>query len=173
MVKETKFRHHPFRITKGFSLGAEYMPGTIIVLDLQTAAVTGSFSDTAWSSLDLPGLFTSADKPIDAVAAILDVAVNDSGSAGAATYLALATPGIIVAGKTSYVYPGDVNDRPQSRLVIVEVTEDGKIAYKAEASGNNTLDYSIKLIGWLVGGSLVSPISLPYEDLKAKASINH
>lgn len=173
MVKETKYAHHPVRILKGLSLGQEYMPGTVIVLDLLSAAKTGSLSDTDWTVWDVDSLFTGEDRPKDAVAAIIDVAVNDSGSAGTACYLALAAPGIIVAGKTFYCYPGDVNDRVQSRLVIIPISSDGKFAVSAEASGGSTLDYSLKLIGWLVGGSLVTATAFPYEDLKAIGTINH
>lgn len=173
MVKEHTFKKHPMRITKGLSLGQEYMPGTVIVLDLLSAAKTGSLSDTIWTVWDVDNLFTGEDRPKDAVAAIMDVAVNDSGSAGTATYLALAAPGIIVAGKTFYCYPGNVNDRVASRLVIVPISSDGKFAVSAEASGGSTLDYNLKLIGWLVGGSLVSATAFPYKDLKAIGSIHH
>jgi len=173
MVKETKYAHHPVRVVKGLSLGTEYMPGTVIVLDFLSAAKTGSLSDTAWSTWDVDSLFTGEDRPVNAVAVILDVEVNDSGSAGADTYLALATPGIIVDGKTQYLRAGDVDDRKAERLMIVEITGDGKIAVKAEASGANTLDYRLKLIGWLVAGTLTSHVTLPSVTLKAKFSVSH
>jgi len=177
MVKETEYDHHPVRIIRGLSLGAEYMPGQIVYLHPQTAAiksVTGS-DDVTWSLFDLEGnLASGVTRPVAAVAAILDIAVNDGGSAGAQCYMAVATPGIIYAGKTQYIYCGNVNDRIGSRIVIVEITGpgDGKFAYKIDASGA-AFDYVIKLIGWVLGGELTSYVTLPYADLTCKFHVSH
>jgi len=177
MVKETKYDHHPVRIIKGLSLGTEYKPGQIVYLDFKTAALTtvASTNDVSWSLLDIEGLLPSgATRPVNAVAAILDIAVNDGGSAGQECYMAVATPGIIYAGKTQYIYCGDVNDRVGSRTVIVEITGpgDGKFAYMIVASGA-VFDYTIKLVGWVIGGTLTSYVTLPYADLKCKFHVNH
>uniref|UniRef100_A0A6M3M527 Uncharacterized protein n=1 Tax=viral metagenome TaxID=1070528 RepID=A0A6M3M527_9ZZZZ len=177
MVKETEYDHHPVRIVKGLSVGAEYMPGQIVYLDFQTAALTSvaSSNDVPWSTLDIEGLLPSGTtRPAAAVAAILDIAVNDAGSAGAAAYMMVATPGIIYAGKTQYIYCGNVNDRVGSRIVIVEITGpgDGKFAYSIVATGA-VFDYVIKLIGWVLGGELTSYVTLPYEDLTCKFHVSH
>ena len=175
MVKETEYKNHPVRIVKGLSLGNEYVPGQIVYLNFQTAAIkeVANTDDVLWSTLDIDGLLPSGvTRPANAIAAILDIAVNDGGSAANATYMAVATPGIIVAGKTQYIYPGNVNDRVGSRTVIVEITGDGKFAYRIEASGS-AFDYVIKLIGWVIGGTLASHVTLPYEDLKATFNVSH
>ncbi len=173
MVKETRFDHHAVRVVKGLSLGTEYMPGQIIYLDTQTSALEEVTSDdVSWTLKDIDGILPSgATRPTNAVAAILDVAVNDSGSAGEECYLAIATPGIIVAGKTQYIYCGDVNDRIGTRTVIVEISSDGKFAYMINATGNN-FDRVIKLIGWVIAGTLTTPITLPNEELFARFSVN-
>lgn len=174
MVKETKFGQHPVRIVKGLSLGSEYMPGQIVYLNFQTAAIktVANTNDVKWSTLDIDDLLpTGVTRPVNAIAAILDVWVRDAASAANATYMALATPGIIVAGKTQYIYPGNVNDRPTSRTVIVEITGDGKFAYMIEASGA-AFDYTIKLIGWVIGGELSTHVTLPSEELKGVFQVN-
>jgi len=175
MVKETEYDHHPMRVIKGLSLGSEYAPGAIIVLDFLSAAYTASLSDTPqiWTTWDVDTLFTGETRPVNAIAVILDVEVNDAGSAGTATYLAIATPGVIVDGKTQYCRPGNVDDRKASRLVIVEITGDGKFAVKAEASGSSTLDVRLKLIGWVVAGTLTSHVTLPSATLKGIFTVNH
>jgi hypothetical protein len=177
MVKETEYDHHPVRIVKGLSVGAEYMPGQIVYLHPQTAALTSvaGSNDVGWSTLDIEGLLASGvTRPAAAIAAILDIAVNDAGSAGAAAYMMVATPGIIYAGKTQYIYCGNVNDRVGSRIVIVEITGpgDAKFAYSIVATGA-VFDYVIKLIGWVLGGELTSYVTLPYEDLTCKFHVSH
>jgi len=169
MVKETEYDHHAVRIVKGLSLGSEYLPGQIVHLNFQTAAIktVTSTDDLSWRTLDIDDLLPSGvTRPVNAIAAILDIAVNDAASAAAAQYMAVATPGIILAGKTQYIYCGNVNDRVNSRIVIVEITGDGKFAYMIVASGA-VFDYTIKLIGWIIGGELNTPVTLPSKDLKA------
>jgi len=162
-MKTHKFTKHPLEAQKGLMVGTEQEYGGLVQLDLRTAAILtlASTDDLSWRLLSL----AATSPPKDAIAAILDVAVNDSGSAANVTYMAFATPGIIYAGKTAYVYPGDVNDRVGSRIVIVGLNDVDQIAYMIEASGA-AFDYSIKLIGWILDPSITRP-SMPSEDLKA------
>ena len=175
MVTETKYAHHPVRIVKGLSLGEEYNPGQIIKHELVAAAIkTASFSDTPWDSWDIDDMLPSGTtRPQNAIAVILDAEVNDAGSSGTETYLALATPGIIVAGKTAYVRPGGVNDQKQNRTMIVEITADGKFAAKVEASGGSTFDVVLKLVGWVIAGTLKTVVTMPYLDVKGVFQVNH
>jgi len=172
MVKETKFDHHAVRVVKGLSLGTEYKPGQIIYLDFQTAAlktITDS-GDLSWSLIAIDDeLPSGVTRPVNAIAAILDIEVNDD-SSSSATYLAVATPGIIVAGKTQYIHCSGVNTIKASRMVIVEITGDGKFAYMINAQTN--FDALIKLIGWVIAGTLTTPITLPNEELFARFSVN-
>ena len=175
MVKETKYRHHPERIEKGLFIGSQQLDILGIHLMTIAAALTsGSFSTTDWLPLKLAPLMATANKtiPKDAIAVILDVAVNDAGGAGTDAYLELASPehgtAGILAGNTETIYCGDVDDHIDSRLVVVELSEDFCIVYKATASGANTLDYTIKLVGWLIGGTRVTKIAWPSLDLYCK-----
>lgn len=168
MVKRHRFRHHPLHIYQGLMLGEEEEYGGIAQGDLRTTitATETVLSTTGWTTLDLAGL----NPPAAAVAAILDVAVNDADGDAADYYLQLATPGIIYASKTQIVYAGDVDGRWQSRLVIVEISDDGQIAIKVDASVGG-FNYTIKLIGWILDPSVTRP-SMPSEDLKATFFVN-
>jgi len=175
MVKETKYDKAPVRIVKALSLGSAYLPGQIVYLNFQAAAIktVANTDDVSWSTLDIDALLPSGvTRPVNAIAAILDIAVNDSASAAAAQYMAVATPGIIYAGKTQYIYCGNVNDRVGARTVIVEITGDGKFAYMIVASGA-AFDYVIKLVGWVIGGTLTSHVTLPSLNLKGVFHVSH
>lgn len=166
-LKETLYDHHPVRAVKGLALGTEQQFGGIIVLDLQ-AAVVGSAvdtDDTGWIALDL-----SAYAPASARAAILDVACRDSGGAANDAYLEVGNPGIIYASKTQIIYAGDVNDRYRSRLVIALLSDTDLVNIRAVASGAN-LDYSIKLIGWVLD-PYVAKVTPPSVELKAILVVN-
>lgn len=178
MVKETKFDHHPVRVVKDLFLGEEQEHVSPIQLDKLAAALTSlaSAGDVYWTLMDIGALAVAAGitVPKNAIAVILDVAVNDAASTANATYMAFATPGNLgSAGKIAYVYPGNVNDRVGSRLVIVELNDDDKIAYRIEASGGGAFDYVIKLMGWVMGGTNQSKVSMPYGDLKAVFVVAH
>ena len=172
-MKKTRYRL-PVELRGGLFFGVnneDYIGG--VVLDLKDAAIaSGAGTDSvSWTTMDLEDI-AGVTIPGDAIAAILDVAVNDAGASAAEASMAFATPGIIVAGKTQYVYTvGGAADLIGSRIVVVEITGDGKIAYAIAATGA-TFDYLIKLIGWIVNPG-VDPISLPSEDLKATFNVKH
>jgi len=183
--KETRYRHHPERIEKGLFMGSQQLDILgihLMTLDavLTSGSVGTGLSTTNWTPLKLAPLVTTAGHtiPQDAIAVILDVAVNDSDISTptdgqlefAAPEHGAAEPGILV-GHTEIVYCGDVNDRISSRLITVEMSTDFSIVYKATASGANTLDYTIKLIGWLIGGTRVARIAWPSVDLYCKFTI--
>lgn len=180
MTKQTIYDKHEVRIKKGLALGAELIPGMILVPDFQVSAIksgsggTGLSADN-WTTWDIKDLAEAiaANMPQDAYAVVLDVTVNDSGSAGADASLGFAAPGIIKDGKAEYAYCGGTNDRKNARTVIVPISKDGKVAVKSGATGGNTLDYSVKLVGWLVGGTDTAAVELPYVDLKGVLTVNH
>ena len=172
VLKETLYRHHPERVEVGLFLGTQQLDILgIHLMTLAAALTSGSFGTTDWVPLKLSPLVVAAAEviPSDAVAVILDVAVNDGAGAGTDAYLELASPehgpAGILAGKTETVYCGDVNDLIDSRLVVVAMSDDFSIVYKATASGAGALDYTIKLIGWLIGGTRIEMPTWPYRDL--------
>ncbi len=171
MVKETKFRHHPVRIEKSLYLGTEQLDLLGYRADLQDAALaSGSGVDDAqWTELTLSDLVTV---PENAIAAVLDVEVNDVGSAGEATYMGFCPTPAIIAGRLSYVYCANVADRKFSRIVIVELSTNESIWYTIAASGA-FFDYNIRLLGWLIGGTDVSRITPPAVDLLCKFDCNN
>jgi len=176
MVSESKFLKAPVRVGKGLSLGSDYRPGMIVVPEFLDAAIaSGSvgtgLSTEGWTMLDVDKLAKiagSSGMPKGAKGVVLDAEINDSGGAGTDCYMQFAKPGAIVAGQTFTIHAGSINDRKASGQAIVPCTDDGKVAWNYLASGGNTLDYSIKLIGWIIGGSLVAPVTLPCANLKAK-----
>jgi len=185
MVKESIYRHHPERIEKSLFLGSQQLDILgihLMILDavLTSGSVVSGLSTTGWLPLKLAPLVTTAGEsiPDDAIAVILDVAVNDSDILVATDgQLELASPehgaAGILEGNIETVYCGDKNDRISSRLVIVELSDDSCIVYKATASGANTLDYTIKLVGWLIGGTLVTKITWPSIELYCKFVVAH
>lgn len=171
MVKETRFRHHPVRIEKSLYLGSEQLDIVGYHADLQDAVlVPGSGVDDApWTELTLSDLVTV---PENAVAVVLDVEVNDIGSAANLCYMGFCPTHAIIAGRVSYVYCANVNDRKFSRVVIVEISTRDSIVYTIAASGA-FFDYNIRLLGWLIGGTDLSKITPPAEDLLCKVDINN
>lgn len=175
MVKETNFGKQPVRLEKGLFLGLEQKDLCGINLDLLAAALAnGSVSTTPWDLMDVGALAVTGGTvvPKNAKAVILHVYVKDSGSAASACSMAFAKPGIIVASKSQFVFCGNVNSRYGSALMIVELNDDDKIAYKVTASGGASFDYIVNLIGWVIGGTRLSKGTMPYSDLKCKFSVN-
>lgn len=155
-------------IYQGLMLGEEEEYGGIVQGDARDAAIltASSQNDTSWATLSL----AAALPPAAAVAAVLDVQVNDSGSAGEDCHMRIAKAGIIIAGRTHYIPCGYINDMIGSKIVIVELTEDFQIAYMIQASGA-AFDYNINLIGWILDPS-VTRDAVPSEDLKAIFVVN-
>ena len=179
MVKETKYRHHPVRIEKGLFLGSQQLDILGFRLALLNAALTSAtnISTQAWHPMNLNTLVVAAGAtvPQDAIAVILSVKAKDDGVGD--YYMDFASvahsgvpPGVVGVqpGKTQTVYIGQGADVWGSRIVIVELSEDSRILTKV--TGVN-LDYSINLIGWLIGGTRVSKLTLPAEDLYCRFMI--
>jgi len=178
MTKYTRFTKDKVRIQKGLALGAELIQGLILVPDFLTDPIDGgSLSSGNWTTWDVKDLAEAVggNMPQDAYAVILDVEIQDSGTTiGGDAWLAFAAPGAIIGdGKTQYVDAAPRNNTYSSRIVIVPISKDGKIAVEAEATGAGTLNYTVKLIGWLVGGTDLPAIELPYADLKVTLTVNH
>lgn len=169
MVKRHRFRRHPLHAYKGLMLGQEeeYVGG--VQLDTRDAAILAAVdqNDTSWRTLSL----AAALPPAAAIAAILDVQVNDNSGHTEDCHMRIAKAGIIIAGRTHYIPTGGVAaDKIGSKTVIVELTEDFLIAYMIQASGG-VFDYNINLIGWILDPS-VTRDAVPSEDLKCTFFIN-
>jgi len=177
MVKETKYRHHPVRIENGLYLGSQQLDILGVKLAFLDAVLTSAAGEdtTDWTPMNLNTLVVAAGEtvPHDAVAVILDVEVNDNGAPGD-YYMDFASVEHnylgVQAGKTETVYVGQVSDRKGARSIIVELSEDFNILTKITASGG-VFDYSINLVGWLIGGTRVSKVTWPSVDLYAKFTI--
>ena len=169
MVKETRFRHHPVRIENSLYLGSEQLDIVGYHADLQDAVLDSDagLDDALWTEMTLSDKVTVPD---DAVAVILDVEVNDFDPTAQDCYMAFCPTFAIITGKVSYVYTGNVADRKGSRIVIVELSTNDSICYSIEASGA-VFDYSIRLLGWLIGGTDMSKITPPAVDLFCKFHI--
>jgi len=175
MVKETKFRHHPVRIENSLYLGSEQLDILGYHSDLQTdpieAELAVATTTAPWEELNID------DVPDDAIAVILDVEVDDDTSSVGQCYIAFCATGAFLAltaeasGKVSFVYCANINARSISRTVIVELTTSDTIHYKIAAQTG--LNYTIRLLGWLIGGTDVSKITPPAEELFCVADINN
>lgn len=178
MVKETKFRHHPVRIENGLYMGSQQLDILGVELAFLDAALTSDSSSntTIWTPMDINALVVAAGAtvPVNAIAVILDVEVNDSGAAGdyymEFTSVEHSGGAGQQAGKTQTVYVGQVGDRKGARIIIIELSEDLNILTKITASGA-AFDYSINLIGWLIGGTRVARVTWPSVELFAKFAI--
>ena len=172
MVKETKFRHHPVRIENGLYMGSQQLDIVGVKLAfLDRELTSGADSNTtSWTAMDLNALVVARDAtvPTNAVAVILDVKVRHKDAAGN-YYMQFASVGL-QDGKTETVYIGQGIDRWGSRTIIIEVNDAFNIFTKITAGGTH-FDYSINLIGWLIGGTRVSRVTFPSVDLYAKFTI--
>ena len=172
MVKETKFRHHPVRIENGFYMGSQQLDilgFRLAFLDRELTSGADS-DDTSWTAMDLNALVVARDAtvPTNAVAVVLDVKVRNGAVAGD-YYMQFASVGL-QDGKTQTAYVGQGDDKWGSRIIIIEVNDAFNIFTKITASGT-VFDYSINLIGWLIGGTRVSRVTFPSVDLYAKFTI--
>jgi hypothetical protein len=177
MVKKTKFDHHPVEITKGF-LGPGEEWGSIAVLEKISALLdSGSLSD-GWGTLNISALAIaqSIDVPDGAIAVILGVEVQDSGASGAEAYIAFGYGGLIdltnFPGRAEVVYCQGLDDRWIGKTVILPLTEANLVDYLAEATGSTTLDYRLKLIGWLIGGTDYTMPEHPYQNLHCAFAVD-
>jgi len=182
MVKETKYRHHPVRLEKGLFLGLQQLD----IVGVRLAFLDDVLHDddlaetTGWTPMNLNTLVVAkgATVPRDAVAVILDVEVWDDAASGE-HYMQFASvePDAntsnqdVPAGKTQTVYRAQAAGRKGSRIVIVELSEDFCIRTKIAGSAPNAFNYSINLIGWLIGGTRISKVTWPSVDLYAKFTI--
>jgi len=176
MVKVTKFDHHPVQIKKGLFVGNNELEVQALVYAPQTAnlvAVTSTDDLVPWRLYNIYTLALAAGitVPEGAVGAVVDVAVNDSGSAANATHMKIATAGVIYASKTFYIYPGNVNDRVGTKQLPIFWTEGGDFTYGVEASGA-AFDYTIKIVGWLMAGSGYTYPVMPSLDLGCALRVN-
>lgn len=177
MVKKTTYDHHPVEILKGFFIGGSETHITAIALALQTANLVGPLTDQddqlPWGVWNINVLAAAAGitVPSGAVGAIIDVTVNDSGSAANPHHMKFAPAGVLYAASTIYVYCGRTNDEINTRLVPILWTEEGDFAYGRDASGTN-FDYTIKIVAWLMAGSDYTPPEIPSQELACGFRVN-
>jgi hypothetical protein len=170
MVKTTKFDHHPVEIHKGLMTGEQDFAGQTMLEIIDALLASGSLT-AGWGQFNLVELCNTAgiDIPEGAAAVIVDVKVRDDGSTAAEIILTFGYGGLIDAtnfpGRSLPVYCGDVNDRWDGQICILPFDEDGVIDTLNNASGGNTLDYQIRLIGWLILGTDYTLPTSPQEDL--------
>lgn len=176
--KISLFRHHPVRIEQGLFMGLQQLDIVAVRLAMLDAVLTSptGVNSTGWLPLDIRSLVVAKGgiMPYNAIAVILDVEVSDTNPVGAATYMEFA--GVehnylgVPAGKIQTVYCGNVTDRKHARLIVAQLSYDGRILCKITASGA-VFAYTIKLVGWLIGGTRIDKEALPYAELLAKFTI--
>jgi len=174
MVKVTEFKHHPVQFTKGiYSAGGE-VAGFIACEVLSGVLASGSLT-TGIKTISLNALCVTAGItiPAYAIAAVLDVSVNDDTSGS----LSLGYKGIVDAtyfpGYLQKVTVQAASNIVNSRTMIVPLGESKIVDLLAVASGSGTLDYVIKLLGWVIGGAGVTLPAHPQVNLKAKFVVSH
>ena len=169
-MKKTTFDHHPVMITKGLLASGEDWAGQIMLEIISPYLGNGSLS-TGWGTLFLATLVDTAgiDIPEGAAAIILDVEVQDVDALNNPYSLTFGYGGLIdvtnFPGRAFPVYTSKRNDEWTSRLVVLPLTDDNIIDYLAAASGGTTLDYRLRLIGWLILGEDYTKPTSQYEDL--------
>lgn len=188
MVKETRYRHHPVRIETGLFLGSQQINILGFRLHLLDAALTSAEDQDSttiplWKELTLNDLMPTGETiPTDAIAMVFAVEASDSLSGSNLTYMGFCPTGRATPGRCQYVYPGNadatgpafLDKRKGSRIIIVELSDDTypSIGYRI-VSSDGAFDYSINLIGWLIGGTRVPRLTIPAEDLFCKCAIHH
>lgn len=179
MVKRTEFQYNVVRMEQGLFLGLQQLDILGIRPEYMTTALTsGTFvgpATSAWDPMNINALMVAANlaMPVNAIAVILDVTVNDDNSDAGDSYMELASVDHDAAGpyasKSCIVYSGIVDDRRAARTVIVWLSETMDILRRITAMQN--FDYEIKVMGWLIGGIRISLAQWPSEELYAKFRI--
>ena len=132
MVKETKFRHHPVRIENGLYIGSQQLDILGFRLDLQSEVLTSeqnqlSTTNPLWQELPIYDYMpTGTTVPDDAIAIVMSVTVNDQASTLNVTYMGFCPTERILEGRCQFAYPGNVNSRNSSRIVVMELTDDAR-----------------------------------------------
>jgi len=169
MVKKVIYDKHPVQITKGLYLGDNEQQAMAIAFDPQAVnlvAVASTNDRLPWYMYNINTLALAAGItiPTGAVGALVDVAVNDGGSAGADAFMSFATAGVIYASKTWIVYCGRVNDGVGSKQLPILWTEAGDFTYAVNATGA-VFDYTIKIVGWIMAGENYTYPEIPSLEL--------
>lgn len=177
MVKKVNYNKHPVQITKGILGPGEEWSNFVANERISALLTSGSLSD-GWGTLNVAALAAaqSIDVPDGAVAVIVGVDVQDSGASGAEAYIAFGYGGLIdltnFPGRSEVVYCQGLDDRWIGRTVILPLTQANLVDYLAEATGGSTLDYRIKLLGWLIGGEDYTVPEHPYQNLACGFSVD-
>ena len=176
MVKKTIYEHHPVQFKKGLYLGDNEQLLTVLAIDPQTVnlvAVAGTDDRLPWRVYNINELAVAAGItiPTGAVGALIDVEVNDAGSAGAAAFMSFVEAGAIYASKTWSVYCGNVNDRVGTKQLPIMWTEGGDFAYRVNATGA-VFDYTIRIVGWIMAGSDYTYPEIPSQNLACGFRVN-
>lgn len=103
------------------------------------------FSDIGKTLIDLSAVFGA---PAGIRAVLVYVGVDDSGSAGADTYLVLSPNSTALEGQVISPYP--VSSRPARGCLVVPCDANGDIYYQVEATGSGTFHIYMQIWGyWL------------------------
>jgi len=179
MVKATNFDRHQVKITKGILSPEEEAVGTIQLEALNAVLATASLT-TGNGSVKLASLAASAgiDIPDGAAALVANIAVRDSGAhATADAWIAFGYKGILDitsakgAAALQIAESGRGSDFWQERLMIIPLNQSKLVDFECVATGSGTLDYQIKLVGWLIKGTAYTLPTHPQRNLKAKFSV--
>ena len=172
--KTTTFKNHPVEMVKGIYQVGGKDAGAFAPEILSTVLASGSMT-TGFKTIQLNALCVTAGitVPTYAIAAVLDVAVNDDTSGS----LALGYKGVVdIANYPGYLQKVTVqaaSNVVNTRTMIVPLDESKIMDLLAVASGSGTLDYAIKLVGWIIGGSGYTYPAHPQVNLKGKFVVNH
>jgi len=113
------------------------------ILKINGVATTG-LGDSAYADWDLD---TDLTVPTNAIGIIFEVAVQDSGAGATDQYARFKKKG----GDTEFTARClSANDRYNHIVIMVEFDANHMLQYMVEASGADTLDLSIKLVGWIM-----------------------
>lgn len=181
-MKKTNFKHHPVQMGKGTLAHGEEWAGLVMLELVSEVLASDSLSQgekdnrgTILLNDACAALTPAIDVPDGAGAVILSVASQDSGGSGAVTYFALGYGGIVDPtghpGRTTILYNAKENDEWRERLMIIPLAEGNVIDIFSTPTGANTLDYVLKLVGWVILGTEYTKPDYPYEDLKAVFTI--
>jgi hypothetical protein len=177
MVKATNFDRHPVKITKGILSPEEEAVGTI-QLEFLNAVFAAASLTTSSGSLKIASLAASAgiDIPDGAAALIARVNARDSGAnATNDAWIAFGHKGLIdianYPGALQIAESGRGSDFWQECLMIIPLNQSKLVDFVCVATGSGTLDYQIKLVGWLIKGTAYTLPTHPQKNLKAVFSV--
>ena len=154
--------------------GQQDFAGQFMLEILDGLLGSGSLS-TGWGTLLVEELVSTAgiDIPEGAAAIVLGVEVQDA--ADGEYSLTFGYGGVVdvtnYPGRSFTIFTRPGADEWISRMFILPLTDDNIIDYLAASSAGTTLDYTLRLIGWIILGTDYSKPTSPQEDLLCGFSV--